>query len=561
MLKSTGSMGRDEEPTNAYGANQALGVARQLPSAGDLLAGKYRLERQIGRGGMSIVFAARHTTLQQPVAIKFLCLEQDESGAAVARFLHEGRAAAKIRSEHVGRVIDVDVTGAGLPYMVMEYLEGHDLAHLLQQRGPLPVDRAVDYVMQALEAVAEAHTLNIVHRDLKPSNLFVVRRADGKKEIKVIDFGISKSLGDSDHTAFTRPHSLLGSPQYMSPEQALTPTDIDRRTDLWSIGIVLYELLAGACPFEGDTYLEILKKVTAEDPPSLAASCPAVSRELERVVRRCLERDRELRFQQADELARALLPFGSRHARISYDTIVGVSLRQDDKPTSSPAFLQHQERAREAWTVNRNAEIGGAGTAYSPPSERDLERIPILRRAALRFEDRKQDRPACSATQPSAGASDDILVGAPAVRDEYGGQRLAQGPRPLERREPPTDPKLKRGSGGQVGEGSAAVAGARRPLIEFAAGRIPSLENEEGATSSGDSWIHLARGNHRTLKLESGWAKALRHGQKRMRRAARVTYHLVGRHPVLFGIGALVALAIAAVLLAIGMSDTMGWGT
>ncbi len=521
MLKSTGSMGRDEEPTNAYGANQALGVARQLPSAGDLLAGKYRLERQIGRGGMSIVFAARHTTLQQPVAIKFLCLEQDESGAAVARFLHEGRAAAKIRSEHVGRVIDVDVTGAGLPYMVMEYLEGHDLAHLLQQRGPLPVDRAVDYVMQALEAVAEAHTLNIVHRDLKPSNLFVVRRADGKKEIKVIDFGISKSLGDSDHTAFTRPHSLLGSPQYMSPEQALTPTDIDRRTDLWSIGIVLYELLAGACPFEGDTYLEILKKVTAEDPPSLAASCPAVSRELERVVRRCL----------------------------------------DDKPTSSPAFLQHQERAREAWTVNRNAEIGGAGTAYSPPSERDLERIPILRRAALRFEDRKQDRPACSATQPSAGASDDILVGAPAVRDEYGGQRLAQGPRPLERREPPTDPKLKRGSGGQVGEGSAAVAGARRPLIEFAAGRIPSLENEEGATSSGDSWIHLARGNHRTLKLESGWAKALRHGQKRMRRAARVTYHLVGRHPVLFGIGALVALAIAAVLLAIGMSDTMGWGT
>lgn len=542
MLKSKGVMGRDDEPTNAYGARQAL--ARQLPSAGDLVASKYRLERQIGRGGMSIVFSARHNTLRQRVAIKFLSLEQDDSGAAVARFLHEGRAAAKIRSEHVARVIDVDVTGAGLPYMVMEYLEGRDLAQLLEQRGPLPIERAVDYVMQALEAVAEAHTLKIVHRDLKPANLFVIRRADGKKEIKVIDFGISKSLGDSEQTAFTRAHSLLGSPQYMSPEQALTPTDIDHRTDLWSMGIVVYELVAGACPFEGETYLEILKKVTAEEAPALTSRCAAAPPELERVMRRCLQRDREFRFQNADELARALLPFGSRQARISYDTIVGVSLSRDEHPTSSPALVPNDVLVREGWTTNCLVASSDFGE-HPPPS---LEHVPIVRRASVGADDRKSDKSACALTQPSAGAPEEL-------REQYDAQRLADSPRAAV---PQNDPKQERAPT-RASDGAIPV-GSRRPLIDFALGAVPSLENEVGPSSSGESWIHVARNNRGTFELESAWARAVRLKYKKARRAARAIYRMVGEHPLFFGLGALLALAIAAVLFVIGMRNTESVG-
>src|SRR5262249_30988623 len=163
------------------------------------------------------------------VAIKFLSPEDAGTEASSARFLHEGRALARIKSDHVARIMDVDVIPSGLPYIVMEYLEGQDLAQVLRQRGPLQVGRGVDYIMQALEALAEAHSLHIVHRDLKPSNLFLVQRADGA-HIKVIDFGIAKSIGHSEETALTKRHAILGSPTYMSPEQASSALAVDART-------------------------------------------------------------------------------------------------------------------------------------------------------------------------------------------------------------------------------------------------------------------------------------------------------------------------------------------
>src|SRR5262249_8589371 len=190
-----------------------------------LILGKYRLEHLVGRGATSVVFAAQHTMLGKRVAIKFLSLDQCESDSSVARFLREGGAAARIRSEHVARVIDVGTIPGGIPCIVLEYLDGCDLAYTLKKEGPLPVELAVDYVMQALEAVAEAHSLNIVHRDLRPSNLFVVRRADGSADIKVIDFGLSKSLS-GEQTALTKRQQLVGSPEYMSPEQAQGASDI-----------------------------------------------------------------------------------------------------------------------------------------------------------------------------------------------------------------------------------------------------------------------------------------------------------------------------------------------
>jgi serine/threonine-protein kinase len=242
----------------------------------------------------------------------------------------------------VARVIDVGTIPGGIPCIVLEYLDGYDLAYTLKKDGVLPVELAVDYVMQALEAVAEAHSLNIVHRDLRPSNLFVVRRPDGSADIKVIDFGLSKSLS-GDETALTKRQQLVGSPEYMSPEQARGASDIDTRTDLWSMGVVLYELLCGDRPFEGTDYHDVLGKVAYEDPAPMALSCPDIPPALELVIRRCLERNRENRFQTVAELALALLPFGSKAARFSYENILGI---RDADPDTGAASIPREPPVR-----------------------------------------------------------------------------------------------------------------------------------------------------------------------------------------------------------------------
>ncbi|HEX6765337.1 MAG TPA: serine/threonine-protein kinase, partial [Polyangiaceae bacterium] len=187
---------------------------------GDVLADKYRVERVLGVGGMGVVVSAHHVHLKQRVALKFLLPDLASNPNVVERFLREAQSASTIRSEHVVRVSDVGVLASGAPYMIMEHLEGSDLAKVLLERGRLPVTRAVDYVLQAMEALAEAHGAGIVHRDLKPSNLFLTERADGSPLIKVLDFGISKvtkSDGDASSRSLTRTAGLMGSPLYMSP--------------------------------------------------------------------------------------------------------------------------------------------------------------------------------------------------------------------------------------------------------------------------------------------------------------------------------------------------------
>ncbi len=296
-----------------------------LPCIGDVVADKYRLESSLGRGAMGSVFSARHELLHQRVAIKFLAEEILDSPAAVSRFMHEGRAAARIRNEHAVRVLDVDTLPTGWPYIVLEYLDGCDMAEFLHQRGSLPVSQSVDFVMQALEAVAEAHVLGLVHRDLKPANLFIVRRSDGKKQVKVLDFGISKSISEaSSAIGLTSSHALLGSPAYMSPEQATSAKDVDARADIWAVGVILYELIAGDPPFTGKSVIDVLRKVSHVDPQPLTAKRPDVTSELEEVIFRCLRRNRNARFRSAADLANALLPFGSDGARSSYESILGV---------------------------------------------------------------------------------------------------------------------------------------------------------------------------------------------------------------------------------------------
>jgi eukaryotic-like serine/threonine-protein kinase len=234
---------------------------------------------------------------------------------AVARFAREARAAAKIKSEHVARVSDVGTLPSGAPYMVMEYLDGGDLAAWIQQRGALPIDQAVEFVLHA--CIAVAHALGIVHRDLKPANLFCVRRSDGQLSIKVLDFGISKVTDTSGMApgSMTRTSALMGSPLYMSPEQMRASKDVDAQTDIWALGVILFELMTGRPAFVADSVTELAIKVTNDPAPAIRGFRPDVPIALEAIVFKCLEKDRRQRYRNVAELALALLPFAPKRAK------------------------------------------------------------------------------------------------------------------------------------------------------------------------------------------------------------------------------------------------------
>jgi serine/threonine protein kinase len=295
---------------------------------GTILAGKYRVDKVLGVGGMGAVVAARHLELDHKVAIKFLLPALLENHESVARFAREARAAVKITSEHVVRVLDVGSLENGAPYMVMEFLEGDDLSGWLRARGPLPIEQAVEFVLQACVALADAHSMGIVHRDLKPANLFCVRRNDGQLVIKVLDFGISKVTGGTHPSdsgmSVTRTSAIMGSPLYMSPEQVQSSKDVDTRTDLWALGIILFELLTGGVPFPGETFGEIAVKIAARAPLSLRAYRPDAPVALENAMLRCLEKERDRRYANVAELAWALLPFAPERARSYVERIHGV---------------------------------------------------------------------------------------------------------------------------------------------------------------------------------------------------------------------------------------------
>jgi serine/threonine-protein kinase len=294
-----------------------------LPVAlGAVLAGRYRVERVIGVGGMGVVAAATHLQLDQPVAIKFLQPDALSSPDVVARFMREARAAVRIKSEHVARVLDVGALESGAPYMVMERLEGSDLAALLRAKGRLSIDIAIDYTLQALEAIAEAHSLGIVHRDLKPANLFLVSGRRSEK-IKVLDFGISKTISSSGSagSGMTQTSAVFGTPAYMSPEQLNSARDVDARGDVWSIGVILYELLAGETPFRADTIPQLCVAIMNHPMPALRVIRNDVPAALEAVIQRCLKKDRTERFSSAEDLAFALAEFAPPRARASIDRL------------------------------------------------------------------------------------------------------------------------------------------------------------------------------------------------------------------------------------------------
>jgi len=313
----------------------ALDDLRQVAGValGEILADKYRVERVLGIGGVGAVVAAHDMHLDQTVALKFLLPEALGNADAVARFVREARAAVKIRSEHVARVFDVSTLPNGAPYIVMEYLEGGDLAHWLTERGPLPIEQAVEFVLHAAVAVAEAHALGIVHRDLKPANLFCVRRSDGQLSIKVLDFGISKITGREGSVpgnltaqghGFTQASAVMGSPHYMSPEQMRSSKDVHVQTDIWALGVTLFELLTGRPPFQADSLTELAITVANDPEPAMRSFRPDAPIGLETVIANCLKKDPRRRYGNVAEFALALQPFAPKRAKSSVERISGI---------------------------------------------------------------------------------------------------------------------------------------------------------------------------------------------------------------------------------------------
>ena len=297
------------------------------PETGVLILNRYRVGHLLGEGGMGAVVGAVDTQLEREVAIKILSPQAARDSEATARFLQEARSAVRLHSEHVVRVYDVGTLDDGRPLMVMEMLRGADLEVLLANEGPLSLDDAVTYILEAADAVAEAHALGIIHRDIKPANLFLSRQADGRVRIKVLDFGISKrtSSKSAPPMSLTQPALLLGSPMYMSPEQLRSAADVDGRADVWALGVVLYELLTGDPPFVADNIPELSGIILFEEPQPVSSRCRRkLPAGIDGVLAKALAKDREQRYANVAEFSLALKPYAPKRCQPLLESILRV---------------------------------------------------------------------------------------------------------------------------------------------------------------------------------------------------------------------------------------------
>ncbi|HVJ88174.1 MAG TPA: serine/threonine-protein kinase [Labilithrix sp.] len=309
------------EKTHKIGAPADAPPIRPPPKIepGAMIGDKYRIECELGRGGFGVVVRAVHVTLDQRVAIKVLTDSEGATDAEwaedAARFRREAKATAALRSQHVVRVLDVDVLESGYPYIVMEYLQGKTLHDLIQTSPPLSIDEVVDYGLQVLAALADAHAVGIVHRDLKPANVFLTTGVGNSTIAKVLDFGVSKMLSSDSHR-ITRTGAIVGTLAYMAPEQMLDARRVDGRADLWSLGLVLYEALGRSHPFGAAAVeLKVIMSILKSSIPSVRTVRPDVPPELEAIVSRLLEKNPERRFSSAIEVAAALAPLASARSR------------------------------------------------------------------------------------------------------------------------------------------------------------------------------------------------------------------------------------------------------
>lgn len=455
------------------------GATEIYMSVGEVVAGKYVVERVLGVGGMAFVLSAKHIELDERFALKFLARAFLAEEVIIERFTREAKAACRIRSEHVVRVHDVG-THHGAPFLVMEHLTGRDLATALAERGPLGVEEAVEYTMQACEALAVAHAQGIVHRDIKPENLFLVEQ-EGLPRVKLLDFGISKiALTGGDAATRLTGHLSLGTPCYMSPEQIRSTASADAASDLWSLGVVLYELLTATQAFSADTIPEMCAAVLETEPRPLRELRPEVPPELAAVVERCMRKDAAERFANVAELALALLPFAPSRALVCAERsssvmratrptpravprISSVRPRYDAPASSSPVALDTPMDAelpprapRRSGLLGLSAlALFGAATALAvvalardpapdpagassaaPPAATELAATPVTTRPL----------------DPPAAQGDAAI--ATAVRKRAVPSATAAGPRPRPPGPPPVAPD---GAGPRPAEASSAV--------------------------------------------------------------------------------------------------------
>jgi serine/threonine protein kinase len=279
--------------------------------SGDIVAERYRIGPVIGAGGMGIVYKAQHIELGTPVAIKVIRPDIAQNSSLWRRFAREARALAALHNKHVVRVHDAGTLPSGLRYLVMELLDGTDLRRLISEQGTMPVPAAVDHALQVCSALGDAHRLHIIHRDIKPENIFLARFRACEPTIKLLDFGVARFLDDTGQ--LTVPGRGVGSPRYLSPEQLQNPGSADQRSDLWGVGLLLYELISGRSPFHDMNTAQVCLTIVQGPIPSIDALCPSLPRALSAAIMRCLEIDPARRFQSADELSAALEPFSSRH--------------------------------------------------------------------------------------------------------------------------------------------------------------------------------------------------------------------------------------------------------
>jgi len=294
-------------------------MAESPVELGSVVAGRYRIDRVLGAGTMGVVVAAWHLELEQAVAIKFLNPSVLGATEALERFRREARAAARIKSEHVVRVLDVGSLSDGLPFIVMELLNGRSLEDELTVRGPFSVSEAVGHVLQVIDALAEAHVAGIVHRDLKPANLFLSERPDRSGVVKVLDFGISKVVGEAAGMGLTRTGMIVGSPLYMAPEQLRSTKSVDQRADIWALGTILFQLLTARTPYNAESAPDLYAMLLRDAPTSISLYRTDLPDGIESVILRCLERDPDRRFQNVGELAEALSPLAPPSSRIHVD--------------------------------------------------------------------------------------------------------------------------------------------------------------------------------------------------------------------------------------------------
>ncbi len=373
--RATEGIGADSSgPRMVRSGGEDLGSPLFAP--GEIVGDKYLIDRVLGEGGLGVVVAATHLHLDQKVAIKYLRGGAPKDRTVTDRFLREARLAAQIRSEHVVRVFDVGTLADGTPYMVMEHLEGADLRKVLSEKGRPSLEQAVDWVLQACEALGDAHQQGIVHRDLKPENLFLAQLSSGREVLKILDFGISKLsekyTSSSRVNVLTQAGDRLGTPLYMSPEQLEGDANVDGRTDMWAMGVVLYELCTGSMPFTGDSLPALCTSVLTKTPVSVTTLRPELPPELDLVILRCVAKARGDRYSNVAELAQELAPFASVAGQERVREILRTAVHTGES-VRSPRFS-----SADLGRASMSGAFGASVAPSSPPTQtRKMARVLV----------------------------------------------------------------------------------------------------------------------------------------------------------------------------------------